>query len=306
MPSPEEILTRALALLLHDSDMRACPAAARLLSLLCLLPNGIAWDDLATLLPGEGREAARPLRRAGLAFDEHARLRVRASVREHARLLCPLSDEDEARALSLYLTRAAKCADEGAASARLLAEFDNIEVVIDRALAQGLNEEAVNALWGFARFSGGQGRVVDLLTKAAARSDSPRDRARCQTRLGEIALERSDHAAARACFIAAISLFYQSGDFTAALALSRQLNNIEPRSTLFIPLQPRNRSPVARWRRSTTRWKLSWLSAPPWVEPFYFPNYQRQDEIRLCRGGNIDVVVDSDPLPTALQQGTAK
>ena len=58
-------------------------SAARLPSLLGVLPDGIARDDLTELLPGGGLAAADVLRKLRLAFGEGERLRTLAPVREH-------------------------------------------------------------------------------------------------------------------------------------------------------------------------------------------------------------------------------
>ena len=228
----------SLSLSIHGPRMRACPAALRLLTLLGVLPDGIHWDDLDALLPGESREAARTLRRVGLAFDEKPVLKVTALVREHARRCCPPAKADETRAMQRYLTRAEVLGEQvgargGAdASSRLAAESSNIMVVIDRALAQGNDEEALkalNALLGFANFacfSGYRGRVVELLTQAAAQTSDARDQAHCLKRLGDIALERSEFTEARARFDAALSLYEQVRSLMGQANCIRRLGEI--------------------------------------------------------------------------------
>jgi TIR domain len=95
--------------------------ARRLLSLLGLLPDGIARGDLETLLPGCGNAAAGTLRQVALAFDEARRLRALAPIRDHVAARHPPTPEDLARGVDHYAGMATdlgpKCGGEGGAEA---------------------------------------------------------------------------------------------------------------------------------------------------------------------------------------------
>src|SRR5215831_17082711 len=55
---------------------RMTEAAHRLLRLLALLPDGLAYHDLSVVMPDQAEAAASVLRKAGLGFDEAERLRL--------------------------------------------------------------------------------------------------------------------------------------------------------------------------------------------------------------------------------------
>ena len=117
----------------HEAD-----EARRLLSLLGVLPDGIAHEDLNEVLPQAGDRAANVLRRVGLAFDQGDRLRVLAPIREYVARKHPPSPDDLARAVAHYGALAEKygplAGKEGGAEAvqRLATETTNLEVMILR------------------------------------------------------------------------------------------------------------------------------------------------------------------------------
>lgn len=234
-PDRRNDLTHSLDLSIKSPRMLACPEALRLLALLGLLPDGILWKDLDRLLPGAQRGAARVLRQVGLAYDEEAVLRVLAPVREHIRRQYPVTPEDEDRALTLYLNRAAAQGNrvgkqgEAEASARLSSEVGNLRACVRRALDQGSYAHAVVALRGLnelARFSVYQGSVAELLAKAAQDVADPHDKAHCIMNLGVVALDRLNPEQARERFESALSLYTQVGSLIGQANCIRGLGDV--------------------------------------------------------------------------------
>ena len=84
----------------------------RLLSLLGVLPDGVARQDLAELLPGSGLAAAAVLRQLGLAFSEGDRLRTLAPIREHIAAAHPPQQADLDQAVGHYAELAATTGDQ--------------------------------------------------------------------------------------------------------------------------------------------------------------------------------------------------
>ena len=159
------------------TSSRMTPEALRLLSILGLLPGGLEVGDLPEVLPGSAGEAARVLRKAGLAFDEAGRLRLLAPLREYLRRKYPPGAEDEARVITFYVQLAAKHAGtvgaKGGAEAarRLAAETANIEEMLLRSLAGPAAARAIDAAtdWAeFVRFTGyGTGRPLEEAAEVA-------------------------------------------------------------------------------------------------------------------------------------------
>ena len=128
-------LDLAASIALSLTSPRMTEAGRRLFALLGRLPHGLAQADLAAILPADGTEAARALRRTGLVRRDAVRLRMLAPVREHAAAQ-PLPDADR-RALCRYFAALADALPiygmepaEWAAARRARDELTNIEAVL--------------------------------------------------------------------------------------------------------------------------------------------------------------------------------
>jgi len=196
--------------------------ALRLLSLLGVLPDGIARDDLAVLLPEDGLAAAAVLRQLGLAFGEGDRLRTLAPVREHIAVAHPPYPGDLDQVVSHYAQLAAVTGDQvggrgGArAATRLQAETGNIGAMLERAAAAGRIDELAGSLYGLAEYWRHTGFTQPALVEVAERAieahGTPFQQAQIWKAFGDLAYYRSDHDGARARYEQALPLYRQVGD----------------------------------------------------------------------------------------------
>ncbi len=210
--------------------------AARLLSLLGVLPDGIGRDDLAGLLPGEGLAAANVLRQLGLAFGEGDRLRTLAPVREHVAATHPPQPADLDWAVSHYaqLTattgRQVGSSDGARAVARLQADTGNIAAMLERAAADGRIDELADAVYGLVKYWRYTGFTQPALAKIAEHAIEAHgttfQQAKTWKALGNIALERSDHDGARAQYERALPLYQQVGDVLGEANCIKSLGDI--------------------------------------------------------------------------------
>jgi tetratricopeptide (TPR) repeat protein len=215
--SDNRLLNLAASLELSISrSPRMTEPARRLLSLLGVLPDGIARTDLEMLLPGLANAAAGTLRQVALAFDEAGRLRALAPVREHVAAHHPPAPEDLARAIDHYAGLAKelgqKCGDEGGAEAvaRLSAETANIEKMLISGLKTPEPGSAVEAAIEFAEFQAISGMgTAEPLDQAVLTSKSIDDTlaARAGWSRGRLAFYRSDNESARERYEAALLLY---------------------------------------------------------------------------------------------------
>jgi len=202
------------------SPLMTAPAA-RLLSLLGVLPDGIARDDLTELLPEGGLAAADVLRKLGLAFGEGDRLRTLAPVREHIAATHPPGPDDLDKAVSHYAQLAATTGvqvggSEGAqAVTRLQADTGNIAAMLELAAAGGRTGELTDALYGLAeywRFTGfTQPALICIAEQAIETRGTTLQRAKTWCALGNLALDRSDYDTALARYEQALTLYQQAG-----------------------------------------------------------------------------------------------
>lgn len=205
-----------VSLKLSVDSPRMNDPAYRLLSILGLLPVGIALADLDSVMPGEGEQAAATLRKVGLAFDQGDRLRTLAPIREYARQALEASPQDIERVVAYYLERA-RLGDlvgrSGGADTvrRLKLELGNLEAILLEGLRFSSLDSVVDsatALANFFRSTGFGGSSILQQIGEVARTDGiPLLEARCRRSLGDIALWRSDYTAAGQLYDQALSLF---------------------------------------------------------------------------------------------------
>jgi hypothetical protein len=181
---------------------RMTAEARRLLSVLALLPDGVAHEDLDALMPGE---AAAVLRKVGLGFDQGTRLRVLAPIREYVSRQHPPEEEDLARAMGHYLKLARKgdlVGRKGGAEvvARLVQELGNLDAMVSKGLERDDPDLAILAAVDLGKFSWlsgwGSGDLLNRAVGIARTSGRQALEAQCAGWLGDIALERSEVAAA--------------------------------------------------------------------------------------------------------------
>ncbi|XXX77239.1 tetratricopeptide repeat protein [Sorangium sp. So ce134] len=220
--APNRLRSWKASLELSLRSPRMTAGARRLLSVLALLPDGIAQRDLAAVQPGEGPGAARALAQVGLAYFEGGRLKMLSPVREYVKAAYEPSAEDLARAMDHYgeLARTLGPVPGGSggaeAAARLAPETANVDAMIRRGLEQADTErwmDAAAALTRFAHFSGNAAPLsLARALEAARRGGDTRREALCIESLGDIARARSQHEEARARYDQALPLYRKVGD----------------------------------------------------------------------------------------------
>ena len=231
----------AVSLALSIENPRMSQAARHLLSLMGLLPDGIAPGDLEALLPGDSDEAAHDLRRFGLAFGEAGRLRLLAPVREHVKKTCPPEAPGLERTVRFYCELAESLGDEvgraegAAASARLSQELGNLDALLEKAISGEAMDEGIKAaiaLSEFFKFSGlGNTRLLQLALQKAREQNDARQQANCLQSLGDIAFYTSDNSGASARYAEALPLYEQVGDLLGKANCLKRLGDIALRKS---------------------------------------------------------------------------
>ncbi|WP_437553827.1 tetratricopeptide repeat protein [Sorangium sp. So ce367] len=196
--------------------------ACRLLVVLAVLPDGVAQRDLAAILPDAGPAAARVLAHMRLAYFEGGRLKMLSPVREYVKAAHLPAPDDLGRTMDHYgevaRTFGPMPGRRGGteAAARLAPETANLDAVIRRGLDGGEATRWVDiavALTDFARFSGHAASLpLRRALEVAQRAGDRRREALCIERLGDIALERSQHDEASARYQEALPLYRKVGD----------------------------------------------------------------------------------------------
>jgi len=221
--------------------LRPSSAAHRLIRLMALLPDGMSEADSRTLLSDgeptrEELGATLRLESARLAGRPDGRWRLLAPVRETLLADFPPEKEDRGRLVKLFLARAALgriagTSRWGEVSEVLIVEAGNLDAMVgvaigEPALPEGLGP-AVRGLAQFHIFTG-LASAASLLAVAARfhYSGDVLGEADCIMSLGDITLDRSDHAAARERYEAALSLFRRVGDVLGEANCIKSLGDI--------------------------------------------------------------------------------
>ncbi len=214
-------------------------AGRRLLALLARLPAGVRHDDLPEVLGHEGVKAAAALRKVGgLVIENEDRVRMLAPLREHLEVILPFDGDEREWTFRFYCGIAtrrlnAPSSEWKAANARLAPETENVRVMIRCGLASHQRIPAYEAARGLGDF----GRFVGLdfseqLRSSALAAHEHNDHqaeADCILSLGNIALDRSDHAEAGRHYADALPLYRQVGDVLGEANCIKRLGDISLR-----------------------------------------------------------------------------
>lgn len=231
----ERLSNLEVSLELSIQGRRMTEPARRLLSLLGILPDGIASEDLNAVLPGEGEAAAALLRRVGLAIAGDSRLRVLAPIREHVGRQHPPESEASSLIINHYLILAKlgkRAGAEGGAEAieRLSPEIENLAAIVLRGLKE-INPipaiEAAVALEPFYRLTGlGTVGLLECAQNVARQIGNKELEAACIQSLGDIALDRSEHNDARERFQDALTLYQHVSSLLGQANCIKRLGDI--------------------------------------------------------------------------------
>jgi len=220
-----------VSLELSIDSPRMTEESRRLLALLGLLPEGLAREDLAALLPESGAEAACVLRRVGLAFDQGPRLRVLAPIRECVQRSHPPRDVDLDQAVDHYLALA-RIGEElgGEAADRLRPELGNLEAMILMGLQRADPIPAIHSALAYAeavRFIGSGGLTILECARQAARTVAhPKLEADCIRKRGDIDLSRAHSEQARERYVRAREIYRRAGHLHGEASCAARLADI--------------------------------------------------------------------------------
>ena len=242
-----------------NSPLMTSPAR-RLLALLGVLPDGLTRYGLAALLPGIGLAGAAGLRQLGLAFDEGARLRMLAPIRDHTTAEHPPDPEDLDRAEGYYAELAAAYGDqigrrEGAQAVTLMqAEIGNITAMVKRAAATHRIDKLTDALWGLIEYwlytGTDQPALVHTAQQTISAHGTPFQQARIWSAFGNMAIARGDHDGARRWYERALPLYQQIDDVSLAADCIQRLGDVALERSDLEEAQARYQRAVRLYRQA--------------------------------------------------------
>jgi tetratricopeptide (TPR) repeat protein len=233
---PSRLSSLDISLELSLNSQRLGDTGRRLFGILGQLPAGISSNDLKTLLKDSAFDAQHELLACGLAFEREGRLDLLPPVRAYAqRFHAPT--ETDARIWREHFLELARdqgkyigTAEGSGVVERLAVELPNLEAAQTAALLHQELAAALSALPGIAvviQFTGlGSAAVVQEITNACRVADNSLGEANCIKSLGDIALARSDHDAARKAYEQALPLYRQISNILGEADCIRSLGDI--------------------------------------------------------------------------------
>ncbi|MFL5349454.1 MAG: FAD-dependent oxidoreductase [Hyalangium sp.] len=227
----------AISIELSLKSPELTPEAIQLLSILSLLPAGMAVADRGSIIP-ESTAAIARLQKAALVEKEKEedRWRLLMVIREHIRKHRPPRAEDRKKTLDFYFSLAQRRGPQigkphgSEALDRLSEEIDNIEELLLEQ-PEGEDAETVIAtalqLSDFIRFSGrGSARPLERARMLAKQQGQPLKEAQCLLALGRLhLLRKARYNLARQCLDEAMRLCKKAGDQRAEADCLRELGH---------------------------------------------------------------------------------
>jgi tetratricopeptide (TPR) repeat protein len=234
--APSRLTSLERSLELSFASPRLGDAGRRLFALLGQLPAGLCGEDLAALL-GEGAfDAGQGLLASGLGHERGGRLDLLPPVRDHARRLHAPQNDGAAHWRNHFLNLAGQQAKHfntikgGCALARLAAELPNLDAALRAAIQSGDLQPAITARGSIAiimEWTGlGDSKAIRELAQVCHAANNFQAEANCIKSVGNVALGRSDHDAARKAYEQALPLYRQVGDILGEANCIQRLGDV--------------------------------------------------------------------------------
>jgi tetratricopeptide (TPR) repeat protein len=233
---PSRLTALDISLELSFNSQRLGESGRRLFSVLGQLPAGIGAEDLKTLFKDSTFEARHGLLACGLGFERNGRLDLLPPVRDHSRRFHAPLEADAVLWRNHFLALAQDHGDrlgtaEGVGSMeRLSVELANLEAAQIAALSGENLAGALSALHATSltmQFTGlGSSAAIQQVMSACHLTGDILGEANCIKSVGDIALARSDHDAARKAYEQALTLYRQVGHILGEANCIQNLGNI--------------------------------------------------------------------------------
>jgi tetratricopeptide (TPR) repeat protein len=213
-------LNFSVSLEISLNSPRMTAGARQTLSALALLPGGLSHADLHAFFPAIQGDVS-ILRQLGLAYDESKRLRILPPIHEYVRHHLPPDPRLQELLRNFFLGMVREWAPRvgwrGGRDAvqRLASEAVNIEAMLIVGLEEVGSEEEIDSAIKYGNLrclsQFGSETPLEKALSVAQRKGLKKLEAKVLEKLGDIALQRSDHAAARGRYEQALFAYRQVG-----------------------------------------------------------------------------------------------